>query len=145
MGHEITEPDEGTYEESSEDGRRIAIRRLDSEESDYRPGLNNFASSVKEVAQKTGEVLNKATESIEKAINSALAARDHVVMVRVNEEALKRIEELVQSGIFKSRSEAAAFLISEGIRAQTDLFDRIQVKIGEIERLRAELKGIVQQ
>jgi Arc/MetJ-type ribon-helix-helix transcriptional regulator len=100
---------------------------------------------MKEVAQKTGEVLNKATESIEKAINSALAARDHVVMVRVNEEALKRIEELVQSGIFKSRSEAAAFLISEGIKAQTELFERIKVKIGEIERLRAELKGIVQQ
>jgi Arc/MetJ-type ribon-helix-helix transcriptional regulator len=144
MQHEVNEPDEGVYEEP-DDNRGIAIRRLDSEESDHRAGLNNFASSVKEVAQKTGEVLNKATESIEKAINSALAARDHVVMVRVNEDSLKRIEELVQSGIFKSRSEAAAFLISEGIKSQTELFGRIESKIGEIERLRAELKGIVQQ
>jgi Arc/MetJ-type ribon-helix-helix transcriptional regulator len=144
MQHEINEPDEGVYE-APDENRGIAIRRLDSEESDHRAGLNNFASSVKEVAQKTGEVLNKATESIEKAINSALAARDHVVMVRVNEDSLKRIEELVQSGIFKSRSEAAAFLISEGIKSQTELFGRIESKIGEIERLRAELKGIVQQ
>jgi Arc/MetJ-type ribon-helix-helix transcriptional regulator len=144
MQHEVNEPDEGVYEEPDEN-RRIAIRRLDSEESDHRAGLNNFASSVKEVAQKTGEVLNKATESIEKAINSALAARDHVVMVRVNEDSLKGIEQLVQSGIFKSRSEAAAFLISEGIKSQTELFGRIESKIGEIERLRAELKGIVQQ
>jgi Arc/MetJ-type ribon-helix-helix transcriptional regulator len=144
MQHEVNEPNGGGYEEPDEN-RGIAIRRLDSEESDHRAGLNNFASSVKEVAQKTGEVLNKATESIEKAINSALAARDHVVMVRVNEDSLKRIEELVQSGIFKSRSEAAAFLISEGIKSQTELFGRIESKIGEIERLRAELKGIVQQ
>jgi Arc/MetJ-type ribon-helix-helix transcriptional regulator len=144
MQHEINEPDEGVYE-ATDENRGIAIRRLDSEDSDHRAGLNNFASSVKEVAQKTGEVLNKATESIEKAINSALAARDHVVMVRVNEDSLKRIEELVQSGIFKSRSEAAAFLISEGIKSQTELFGRIESKIGEIERLRAELKGIVQQ
>jgi Arc/MetJ-type ribon-helix-helix transcriptional regulator len=144
MQHEVNEPNGGVYEEPDEN-RGIAIRRLDSEESDHRAGLNNFASSVKEVAQKTGEVLNKATESIEKAINSALAARDHVVMVRVNEDSLKRIEELVQSGIFKSRSEAAAFLISEGIKSQTELFGRIESKIGEIERLRAELKGIVQQ
>lgn len=144
MQHEVNEPNGGVYEEPDEN-RGIAVRRLDSEESDHRVGLNNFASSVKEVAQKTGEVLNKATESIEKAINSALAARDHVVMVRVNEDSLKRIEELVQSGIFKSRSEAAAFLISEGIKSQTELFGRIESKIGEIERLRAELKGIVQQ
>jgi Arc/MetJ-type ribon-helix-helix transcriptional regulator len=144
MQHEINEPDEGVYE-APDENRGIAIRSLDSEDSDHRAGLNNFASSVKEVAQKTGEVLNKATESIEKAINSALAARDHVVMVRVNEDSLKRIEELVQSGIFKSRSEAAAFLISEGIKSQTELFGRIESKIGEIERLRAELKGIVQQ
>jgi Arc/MetJ-type ribon-helix-helix transcriptional regulator len=144
MQHEINEPDEGGYE-APDENRGIAIRSLGSEDSDNRAGLNNFASSVKEVAQKTGEVLNKATESIEKAINSALAARDHVVMVRVNEDSLKRIEELVQSGIFKSRSEAAAFLISEGIKSQTELFGRIESKIGEIERLRAELKGIVQQ
>jgi Arc/MetJ-type ribon-helix-helix transcriptional regulator len=88
-------------------------------------------------------VINKATESIGKAIESALSARDHVVMVRVNDESLKRLDALVQSGIFKSRSEAAAFLISEGIQAQRALFERIAEKISEIERLRSELKSIV--
>ena len=145
MNKDNDEPVITGYRGPIEENERVAVRRFDTEESEPRAGLNNFASSVKEVAQKTGEVLNKATESIEKAINSALAARDHVVMVRVNDDAIKRIEELVQSGIFKSRSEAAAFLISEGIKAQTELFARIQAKIGEIERLRAELKGIVQQ
>jgi Arc/MetJ-type ribon-helix-helix transcriptional regulator len=109
------------------------------------PSLNDLAASVKDVAQRTGDVINKATESIGKAIDSALSARDHVVMVRVNDESLRKIEALAESGIFKSRSEAAAFLISEGVKAQADLFKRIEEKIGQIERLRSELKTIVEE
>jgi hypothetical protein len=129
------------WEEVEED--RISVRKFDSERPDDRLGFNNIASSVKEVAQKTGEAINRASESIGKAIDSALSARDHVVMVRVNDESLRRIEGLVQCGIFKSRSESAAFLISEGIKGQSDLFSRIDEKLGEIERLRSELRGIV--
>jgi hypothetical protein len=49
----------------------------------------------------------------------------------------------VQSGIFKSRSEAAAFLIVEGVKAQEALFNRIEDKISEIERLRNELRDSI--
>jgi Arc/MetJ-type ribon-helix-helix transcriptional regulator len=64
-------------------------------------------------------------------------------MVRVNDDSLRQLDALVQSGIFKSRSESAAFLISEGIKAQGPLFERISERIQEIERLRSELKDIV--
>lgn len=121
----------------------IVVTNIQNDEPRQKSGFDEIASSVKEVAQKTGEVFNKATESIGKAIDSALAARDHVVMVRVNDDSLKSLDALVQTGIFKSRSEAAAFLISEGVKAQAPLFERISERIKEIERLRAELKGIV--
>lgn len=127
-----------------DDPDRMAVREKTGEESEQSARFDTIASSVKEVAQRTGEAINKATESIGKAIESALAARDHVVMVRVNDDALQKLDALVQSGIFKSRSESAAFLISEGIKAQTALFDRIAEKIKEIERLRSELKSIVE-
>jgi Arc/MetJ-type ribon-helix-helix transcriptional regulator len=133
-----------TIEEKGADRDDIVITEISNDESRQKSGFDELASSVKEVAQKTGEALNKATESIGKAIESALAARDHVVMVRVNEDSLKSLDSLVQSGIFKSRSEAAAFLISEGVKAQAALFERISQRIAEIERLRSELKGIVQ-
>ena len=45
--------------------------------------------------------------------------RDNVVMVRVDEENLSRIDELVETGQFNSRSEATAFLISEGYQVKT--------------------------
>ena len=130
-------------EEKNSENDDILVTNIPNDEPTQKSGFDELASSVKEVAQKTGEALNKATESIGKAIDSALSARDHVVMVRVNDESLKSLDALVQTGIFKSRSEAAAFLISEGIKAQATLFDRISERIKEIERLRAELKGIV--
>jgi Arc/MetJ-type ribon-helix-helix transcriptional regulator len=130
-------------EEKRFDQDDIVVTRMPNNEARQTSFTDDLASSVKDVAQKTGEVLNKATESISKAIESALAARDHVVMVRVNDESLKRLDALVQSGIFKSRSESAAFLISEGVKAQQALFDRISERIIEIERLRSELKDII--
>ena len=130
-------------EEKTADNDDIVVTNIQNEEPRQKSGFDEIASSVKEVAQKTGEAFNKATESIGKAIDSALSARDHVVMVRVNDDSLKSLDALVQTGIFKSRSEAAAFLISEGVKAQAALFERISERIKEIERLRAELKGIV--
>ena len=130
-------------EEKLPDSDDIVVTRMENE-SKQSTSFDDLTASVKGVAQKTGDVINKATESISKAIESALSARDHVVMVRVNDESLKRLDELVQSGIFKSRSESAAFLISEGIKAQDPLFTRIAEKINEIERLRSELKTIIE-
>ncbi len=130
-------------EEKRHDQDDIVVTKMPNEDPKQASFTEDLASSVKEVAQKTGEVFNKATESISKAIESALSARDHVVMVRVNDEALKKLDALVQSGIFKSRSESAAFLISEGVKAQQALFDRISERITEIERLRSELKDII--
>ena len=41
------------------------------------------------------------------------------------------------------RAEAAGFLIDEGIRVQSALFERVRQKLTEIERLRAELRGMI--
>ena len=130
-------------EDKQPDREEIVVTRIPNEDPRPASFTDDIASSVKEVAAKTGQVFNKATESISKAIESALSARDHVVMVRVNDDSLRQLDALVQSGIFKSRSESAAFLISEGIKAQGPLFERISERIQEIERLRSELKDIV--
>ena len=130
-------------EEKTDNPDEVVVTRMANDEPRPNSFTDDLASQARVVAQKTGEVLNKATESISKAIESALSARDHVVMVRVNDDSLRRLDALVQSGIFKSRSEAAAFLISEGVKAQEPLFSRIDERIKEIERLRSELKDII--
>ena len=69
--------------------------------------------------------------------------RDNVVMVRVDEGNLGRIDELVESGQFNSRSEATAFLISEGIKSKQEMFDKIAEKISQIQNLRTELGTMI--
>ena len=69
--------------------------------------------------------------------------RNNVVMVRVDEENLSRIDELVESGQFNSRSEATAFLIDEGIKSKQEMFDKIAEKISQIKDLRTELGEMI--
>lgn len=68
------------------------------------------------------------------------APRGNVVMVRLSDTALAALDELVEGGLFGSRSEAAAFLLGAGIEAQRELFDRIGRHSAEIKRIRQSLK-----
>ena len=61
-------------------------------------------------------------ENVKDAVDRALSRRDNVVMVRLNTQCIHRVDELVEAGVVSSRSEAVAFLVSEGIGAQEELF-----------------------
>jgi Arc/MetJ-type ribon-helix-helix transcriptional regulator len=100
--------------------------------------------SVRDIASRIPESLASIGRDISRTVERALSAKDdYVVAVKLSHEAQDRLEQLVQAGVFRSRAEAAAFLIDEGIKAQTELFDRVALKLSEIERLRAELRGMI--
>jgi hypothetical protein len=80
---------------------------------------------------------------VREAVNRALSKRENVVMVRVSDEALHYLDMLVEAGITKSRSESAAFLVNEGIKASNQLFERIEEIIDQITALRQQLSAIV--
>src|SRR5580704_11648366 len=65
--------------------------------------------------------------------------RGNVVMVRTGDEALARIDQLVEADLFSSRSECAAFLISAGIESQKELFERLGAHTEEIRKLKEQL------
>ncbi|HKR02665.1 MAG TPA: hypothetical protein VJT09_18445, partial [Pyrinomonadaceae bacterium] len=104
------------------------------------------SSSVREIASRIPESLSAIGRDISRTIERAMAAKDdYVVAVKVSHEAQDKLEQLVQAGVFRSRAEAAAYLIDEGIKTQSALFDRVQQKLAEIERLRAELRGMINE
>ena len=80
---------------------------------------------------------------IKGTLKTALSARANVVMVRVNKDSLHKIDELVDSGIVNSRSEAAAFLIKEGISSQSKLFNKISETTQIIRKAKEDLKDIL--
>lgn len=104
------------------------------------------ASSVREMASRIPESLSAIGRDISRTIERAISAKDdYVVAVKVSHDAQEKLEQLVQAGVFRSRADAAAFLIDEGIKTQAALFDRVQQKLSEIERLRAELRGMINE
>ena len=104
------------------------------------------ANSVRDIASRIPESLSAIGRDISRTIERAMSAKDdYVVAVKVSPEAQDKLEQLVQAGVFRSRAEAAGFLIEEGIKTQSALFERVQQKLAEIERLRAELRGLINQ
>ena len=89
------------------------------------------------------DVAENIGENIRDTIQGMKGSRENVVMVRIDRESLDRLDDLVEAGIMGSRSEAAAFLIAEGIKARQGLFNRIGEKIGEIRRAKEELRRMV--
>jgi hypothetical protein len=86
----------------------------------------------------------KQVENIGQVVGEALQSRSNVVMVRINDEALRHLDMLVEAEVTKSRSESAAYLISEGISANGELFGKISEITDQIETLRVQLRQTIQ-
>ncbi|MDQ1590572.1 MAG: hypothetical protein QOG71_1199 [Pyrinomonadaceae bacterium] len=122
----------------------LMLRDDEDEAGHTHADRERVSSSVRDIASRIPESLSSIGRDISRTIERAMSAKDdYVVAVKVSHEAQEKLENLVQAGVFRSRAEAAAFLIDEGIKSQTPLFDRVQQKLHEIERLRAELRGMI--
>src|ERR671919_826550 len=118
----------------------LMLRDDDQESSEEH---NRAASSVRDIASRIPESLSAIGRDISRTIEKAISAKDdYVVAVKVSPESQEKLEALVQAGVFRNRAEAAGFLIEEGIKTQSALFERVRQKLSEIERLRAELRGL---
>jgi hypothetical protein len=119
----------------------ILINEHDGEADDDRASVG---SSVRDMAARIPEQLSAIGRDISRTIERAISAKDdYMLAVKVSHDAQIRLGQLVQAGVFGTRAEAAAFLIDEGIKSQGPLFERVEQKLAEIERLRAELRGLV--
>lgn len=114
------------------------------DEQDANSDDERTASSVRDIASRIPESLSAIGRDISRTIERAMSAKDdYVVAVKISPEAQDKLEQLVQAGVFRNRAEAAGFLIDEGIKTQAALFGRVEQKLAEIERLRAELRGMI--
>jgi len=89
------------------------------------------------------QIVCASGEAVRAAIEHALDGRVHGVMLRVNESTLVKLDALVEAGICESRSGAATFMIHEGIRANENLFSRVEATTAQIAALKAQLQALV--
>ena len=128
-------------EERKEKPRRI-IDSIENLVDDVGKVVGVAVIHGSEAATSVGETLK---DTIKDTIHGARAARDSVVMIRVEKDSLARLDDLVESGLAHSRSEAAAFLIREGVKSRRDLFEKIAVKIEEIRKAKEDLRLLLDE
>lgn len=68
------------------------------------------------------------------------AARDQVVMVRVDKETSDALDAWVEAGIAKSRSEAAALFMREGLALRADDLAELSEALKEVNAARTKLR-----
>ena len=110
-------------------------------ETTEKPQMAEAKAAAKKASESVGNVIGGIVETLE----AALSGRGNTVMVRVNDEALAKLDMLVAAGICKSRSESAAFLLQRGIEASALMYDRISDVTSRITSLREELLDWVQK
>ena len=131
---------------SPTDGGDDAKDELSVNESvpEHEDDRSHVGNSVRDMASRIPEQLSAIGRDISRTIERAISAKDdYMLAVKVSPDAQVKLGQLVQAGVFGTRAEAAAFLIDEGIKTQGPLFERVEQKLAEIERLRAELRGMI--
>jgi len=127
----------------SETKDELLVNETEAEQEGDRASVGN---SVRDMAARLPEQLSAIGRDISRTIERAISAKDdYMLAVKVSHDAQVKLGQLVQAGVFGTRAEAAAFLIDEGIKGQGPLFERVEQKLAEIERLRAELRGLVNE
>lgn len=71
--------------------------------------------------------------------------REHVVMVRVDAETLNDLDAWVATGAVKSRSEAAALFIREGLKVRSDELAQLRDALREVREAQERLKSRAQE
>ena len=122
----MTESEKGRRERAIEVGREAV--NLVTETAEAAAGT---------VMENIGAIRNKTAGNRQ--------TRDNVVMVRVDKDSLARMDELVEAEVVGSRSEAAAYLITEGINARQGLFNAISAKVDEIRKAKEELRKLLHE
>ena len=105
--------------------------------------LDESKKAARDAVKRSG--IETLGENIRSTVRDALAARDNVVMVRLNKDSLARLDDLVECGMLDSRSESAAYLIEEGIKVRAGLFEMISTKVKAIQKAREELRTLLTQ
>jgi len=90
--------------------------------------------------EEASELAGKVRKKVLIRLAEGLEGRDNVVMTRLNDDDLKQIDSLVEVEVFKSRSEAVAFFIKEGIQARKDLFQKVMPTVDKIRELKEQAK-----
>lgn len=72
-------------------------------------------------------------------------ARDQVVMVRIDQKTIQTLDAWVETGVVKSRSEAAALFIREGLKVRASELDELRSALSDVQEAKRKLREAAEQ
>ncbi len=118
----------------------VAALPADAEGEQGHEEQENYGDAGGSAWWEQSSVRTRVEQSLRKLLSGP---RDNVLSIRVDDGDVAAIDTLVEAGVLKTRSEAAAWLIKSGIEANRDLFEQVQEKTDEIRRLREETQELI--
>ncbi|MDQ0172328.1 uncharacterized protein YicC (UPF0701 family) [Paenibacillus tundrae] len=88
------------------------------------------------------------SQMVERSVEQAtknLSGTKGVVSVRLSQEEIDVIDQLVFLELAKNRSDATAMLIREGIRTHESLFNEMREYTAELEQVKAKMQRRIQE
>jgi len=124
----------------SEHGIYVGINRLEGLEDEL--GLGDLEDLTVDFGTSQGgiKVVCVPPDLKSSAEEMKETQRDQVVMVRVDEETRDKLDDWGQTGAVKSRSEAAALFIREGLAVRADELERLRDALREVDAAKERLQ-----
>lgn len=107
----------------------------------------SIKGNVLEILDSTRQAVEEARNRIEESLKELTDAltSSYVVSVRLRKADLEIIDELVEAGIFKSRSEAVAFFTRKGIELSDKWIEKIIEQVRKIKELRKSIREEIEK
>ena len=87
----------------------------------------------------SGECIGRAVDQFAASLESVITGQGLPLVVRVSKEAMAKLDLLVESGVCKSHSAAALYMLERGIENSETQFQRIAEVTGQIDDMRTEM------
>ena len=117
-------------------GDKEGWKRLEDE-------LGSVGAEIKGVFDRIGDkfkfvcISPDLTESVEEMASSQ---REHVVMVRVDDETKSKLDLWVETDAVKSRSEAAALFIREGLKVRQAELEQLKESLHDLDKAKQRVR-----
>lgn len=99
-----------------------------------------FIRSFEDIFDSMAEIFKSIEEAMERLEDVARSKLSNVISARIGKKELELIDQLVDAGVFRSRSEAIAYFVRRGIESSKEWIEKTLEKIKKIKELQESIR-----
>lgn len=109
---------------------------------DWNEALEQAVRATREALKASAVAAGRALRQGGKLVGQAAGDVQRTIVVTVDEQMLKAVDNLVLAGVHKNRADAIRYLLRQGLKASGDLLTKIEKVEQEISELRQKMREI---